>query len=117
MKLLADASLEAPVVGALRAAGHDVVYVPDIDPRMADPDVLRTAEAQGRVLLTYDKDFGELFFRDRAAAPGVLFMRFGGEKGRQKAPVIVRIIESLGDRLVGRFTVASRGATRSRPLR
>jgi hypothetical protein len=49
-----------PRVAALRAEGHDVVWVRVVSPGMRDPDVLAWAIREGRVLLTFDKDFGEL---------------------------------------------------------
>ncbi len=117
MRLLADASVEAPVVAALRSAGHDVLNVHDIDPRMPDDEVILLAHSEGRVLITNDKDFGDLVFHRAAQAPGVLLLRFGGEKGRNKGPTVVRILATMGDRLRGAFTVASRKGIRSRTMR
>ena len=60
MNLLADENVDAPIVAALRAAGHRVRYVLELDPGIDDPRVLALANADQTLLLTSDKDFGEL---------------------------------------------------------
>jgi predicted nuclease of predicted toxin-antitoxin system len=60
MRFLADENFSGPAVVALRAAGHDVTWVRDAIPGAKDPDVLALAVSEKRVLLTFDKEFGEL---------------------------------------------------------
>lgn len=62
MKLLVDVSAGQAIVEALRTLGHDVVSVRDRDPRMADVDILTWAVAEERLVVTMDKDFGELVY-------------------------------------------------------
>ena len=64
MKFLVDVNIGVGVVNDLRAAGHDVVYAAEIDKRMQDPDILRNAAAQGRIVITIDKDFGRRIFAE-----------------------------------------------------
>jgi hypothetical protein len=59
MILLADENVDAPIVAALRAGGHHVDYVRDLDPGVDDYTVLALANADNALLLTSDKDFGE----------------------------------------------------------
>ncbi|MBI4311137.1 MAG: DUF5615 family PIN-like protein [Chloroflexi bacterium] len=61
MRFLADESCDFAVVKALRAAGHDVTTVADVAPQAEDSVVLQLAQSEGLVLLTEDKDFGQLF--------------------------------------------------------
>lgn len=63
MRLLADENVPAPAVAALRAAGHDVLHVAESVPGSSDDAVLALAADEQRVLLKFDKDFGELAFR------------------------------------------------------
>jgi Domain of unknown function (DUF5615) len=81
MILLADESVDRPIVERLRQDGHDVTYVAELSPSISDEQVLQEANTRNALLLTEDKDFGELVYlarssscRDRANPLG----RFGG---------------------------------------
>lgn len=77
MKLFADENMARAVVLRLRELGHDVLYASEIQPGAADSDWLNRAEAEGRIILTADKDFGDLIFRDRWTSHGVVLLRLG----------------------------------------
>ena len=70
MKFLADECCDASLVSALRIDGHDVSYVLEVSPGATDDEVLDWALSEHRVLLTEDKDFGELVHRLQRAAWG-----------------------------------------------
>ena len=75
-ELVADECVQDAIVRALRADGYDVWYVKEHQQGINDDDVLATANAQRRLLLTEDKDFGDKVFRDRLPAPyGVVLSR------------------------------------------
>jgi predicted nuclease of predicted toxin-antitoxin system len=63
MRILANENFPALAIEALRAHGHDVVWMHTDAPGSKDRDVIQRAESENRVLLTFDKDFGELAFR------------------------------------------------------
>ena len=63
MKVLADAHISRSMVNYLVGLGHDVLHVAAIAPRMSDSAILKRAASDGRIVLTADKDFGELCFR------------------------------------------------------
>lgn len=65
MNLLADESVERQVVERLRQEGLVVLYVAEMEPGITDEVVLERANHAGALLLTADKDFGELIFRER----------------------------------------------------
>jgi len=65
VNLVANEGVDRPVVERLRQDGHDVVYVAELSPSITDEEVLQQANARSAVLLTADKDFGELVFRQR----------------------------------------------------
>ena len=75
MNLFADESVDGPVVERLRQDRHDVVYVAELAPSITDDAVLREANGRGAVLVTADKDFGELVFRQGAIHSGVVLHR------------------------------------------
>ena len=69
MRFVADESLDFPIVTALRNAGHDVFSIKEQSPRMEDDAILKIANEQKRILLTCDKDFGELVLRAQTCFP------------------------------------------------
>ena len=75
MHWLADECVDAAFVTQLRSHGHDVTYVAENAAGLPDPDVLKHADEQRRILLTEDKDFGDLVFRLRRAVPGLVLLR------------------------------------------
>ncbi len=76
MRFLADESCDFGIVQALRAAGHEVLAVAEVTPRAEDPAVIDLAVREGRVLLTEDKDFGQLVFASGSASSGVILFRY-----------------------------------------
>ena len=60
MRLLGDENLPARVVAGLRQAGHDVLWIGELQPGISDVAVAALAHAERRILITQDKDFGEL---------------------------------------------------------
>ena len=75
MKLLADENIAAQIVDQLRQLGHDVLYPPETG-LSADDDIwLDKARTEQRILVTDDKDFGELVFRRKLPSAGVVLLR------------------------------------------
>jgi predicted nuclease of predicted toxin-antitoxin system len=64
VRWLADECVHSDVVNALRVAGHDVLYAAESARQTADTILIDEAHSRGRILLTEDKDFGDLTFRD-----------------------------------------------------
>ena len=78
MNLVADEGVDRAVVERLRPDGHEVIYVAELSPSVSDEEVLRQANARNAVLLTTDKDFGDLVFRQGLAHYGVVLLRLAG---------------------------------------
>ena len=114
MQFVADESCDFAVVRALRASGHEVIAVAEISPRVPDDAVLRLAREKARVLLTEDKDFGELVYVQKQQTCGVVLLRFPGNSRASMARAAVEAVKTLGDKLSGRFTVIEPGRIRSR---
>lgn len=116
LRLLADENIPLESVRMLRRAGHDIVSIAERSPGIADEEVVRTARAGGRVVVTFDRDYGELVFRHGLPAPtGVLYLRFLPRGPRDVATYISRLIEN-GIDLEGRFTTADHGRVRQAVL-
>jgi predicted nuclease of predicted toxin-antitoxin system len=75
VRWLVDECVDAGLVSHLRAAGHDAVYMAEVAPRDSDAEVTARAQAEQRLLLTEDKDFGDLVFRRGQSVPGVVLLR------------------------------------------
>ena len=84
MRFLLDESAEARIAAILTEQGHDVTRIGrDYPPSLPDEDVLALAERERRILITNDKDFGELVFRERHPHAGVVLFRFPLESTAQ----------------------------------
>jgi predicted nuclease of predicted toxin-antitoxin system len=65
MRWLADECVHAPVVMGLRSDGHDVIYAAETATQTVDRGLAEEAHRTGRILLTEDRDFGELVFQKK----------------------------------------------------
>jgi predicted nuclease of predicted toxin-antitoxin system len=72
----------------LRQAGHEVVYIAELDPGITDDQVLDLANREELLLLTADKDFGELVYRLHRQAHGILLVRLIGLPADDKAGIV-----------------------------
>jgi predicted nuclease of predicted toxin-antitoxin system len=70
VNLLADESIDRQIVVRLRREGHTALYVAEMEPGISDDAVLTLANQEAGVLLTADKDFGELVFRQGRLTAG-----------------------------------------------
>ena len=116
MRFLANENFPGAAVAALEAAGHDIVWVRVAAPGTTDPDVVAWAAREERILLTFDKDFGEL--ARRLSLPrtcGVVLVRTPmprpGDVGLRLADLI-----TARDDWAGCFSVIEPGRVRMRPL-
>lgn len=112
MRFLADESCDFSVVRALRCSGHDVVAVSEISPRAEDPEVINLALREKRILLTEDKDFGQLVYSHGLESIGVIFMRFPSQTRKQIARDLSKLVKQEGDKLIGSFVVVQPGRIR-----
>lgn len=116
MILLADEGVDQPIVEHLRGHGHQVTAIAELAPSLPDDEVLRMANDQHALLLTQDRDFGELVFRLRRAAHGVLPIRLHGVAPAHNVARVSAAVGTNGKALVGQFSVLSRRSLRIRAL-
>lgn len=116
VEILADENIPAAVVEALRARGHDVVWVADQAPSTGDPSVLALAQIGARLLVTQDKDFGALAYKSRLpAGSGIALVRLTSPSPSVLAGVLVSVLESRTD-WAEPFAVIEPGRVRMRSL-
>ena len=117
MRFLADENFPASAVHELRRAGCSVDWVPDIAPGAADEQVFSRALETGAVILTFDKDFGELAWRTRPADGfGVLLFRTPMPRAGDAGAAVAQIVQSRND-WPGNFSGVEPGRLRMRALR
>lgn len=104
------------MVASLRAAGHDVVYVPERQAGISDEEVLQISFSVGRILLTEDKDFGELAYRLKKPAYGMILIRIDVRERHRKWPRMEALLAMHQDKLPGQFVVVDQDRYRFRPL-
>lgn len=98
----------------LRVAGHDVIAIAESAPGTADELVLRNADTAGVLLLTADKDFGELVYRRQMAHCGVVLLRQAGLSIDLRAGAVVAVLDSHAVELSSAFTVIAPDSVRIR---
>ena len=114
MNLMADECVDRQIVARLRREGHEVLYVAEMDPGIPDETILERANQNNALLLTTDKDYGELIFRQNRISAGVLLLRLAGLSQIEKARIVSSIIRDHSNELSQSFTVASPGRVRIR---
>jgi predicted nuclease of predicted toxin-antitoxin system len=112
MRFLADESCDFAVVRSLRAAGHDVIAVASAQPGAADAVVIDLAVRERRVLLTEDRDFGQLVYSTGLPSAGVIYMRFPAQARESLASAVSQYVARAGDQIVDRFVVVQPGRVR-----
>lgn len=107
MRFLVDECTGPRVAEWLRSEGHDVFSVYQEAPGMADAEVLATALAENRILITNDKDFGEMVFRERMAHRGIVFLRLADERASNKIGVLKQLFANHTEKLPERFVTVT----------
>lgn len=113
---MADECCDAELVSSLRGDGHDVLYVLERKPGVSDGEVLIEAYNEERILVTEDKDFGELVYRLKKRARGIILIRMDVKERQMKWLRLKKLIEHYKERLPGHFVVIDSHKYRFRPL-
>ena len=114
MNFIADESVDGPVIDRLRADRHDVIAVSELSPGVDDDEVLEIAAREGRILITGDKDFGELVYRLGRASAGVILIRLSGLSNAAKATAVSDAVHAHEAELPEAFAVIEPGRIRIR---
>ena len=115
MRFLADECCDRELVLALRSAGHDVRYAAETDRGSSDSMLLEMSVSDDRILLTEDKDFGDLAIRRALPVVGVVLVRISSADASKNGRVVL-VLANAGERLSGSYTVIQAKKVRFRPL-
>jgi len=116
MRFIADENVSGLVIERLRGRGFDVVSIGETRSAATDRDVLETANAEGCVLITEDRDFGELVIRQRLDVRGMILLELDRLSNAAEADVVVEVASLHGDKLLGNLVVIEPSRIRVRPL-
>jgi len=105
LRFLADERCDFAVVRALRAGGFEVLAVAELMPGVDDDQVIRCAVDEGCLLLTEDKDFGQLVYAAGHRACGIVLIRYSAAARPMLAARIMALVRDHGERLMGSFVV------------
>lgn len=110
MKFLLDESADFLLAAHLRGLGHDVKTVAhDYSRALRDREVLEIAQKEARILITNDRDFGELIFRQRLPHAGVILFRLGNEALHLKVTWLEYVLREHPAELTEFIVIADRG--------
>ena len=116
MTLLADESVDYPIVERLRLDGHAVDSIQEISPSISDAEVLARSRTGNRILLTADKDFGEMVYRQKLVHGGVILVRLAGLDEKTKIEIVSNAIRDHVAEMADAFTAVSPGGIRIRKV-
>jgi len=107
VRFIVDENAGPSLVNWLRNHGHDVFSVYEQSRGLNDLDVIEKAFAENRILITSDKDFGEIIFREHRKHKGIILIRLDDERNQNKIAAIERVLQNYPDLLVDHFVVVT----------
>lgn len=106
-KFIVDECTGIAVAQFLREQGFDTVSVSEESPQISDLEILQRAIAEQRIVVTNDKDFGDMVFRDNHHHPGILLLRLADDRVATKIRVVAAVLKQYVDKLEDGFVVAT----------
>ncbi len=115
MNLLADESVDRQIVERLRQDGFNIFYIAEVEPSISDETVFELANEKESLLITADKDFGEMVFRDgKLSLGGVVLLRLAGLSSEKKSQIISDAFKLHKSEFSKAFSVIESGKVRIR---
>jgi len=114
VRLVADeiVNCDFSVVVDLRLAGYDVVSITEQMPGADDETVIDFARSERRLLITEDKDFGQLVFAAAKQNSGVILIRYPASARSALTAAVLKLLSDNGENLYSRFAVLEPGRVR-----
>ena len=112
LKFLVDVGVSKNVERWLTENGYDARAVRDVNPKADDSEILHLAVKESRMVITMDKDFGELVFNSGKTHSGVLILRLEDATGEQKIGIVKKILLEYADKIENKFCVFQDGRLR-----
>jgi predicted nuclease of predicted toxin-antitoxin system len=111
MKFLADENISNKVVNSLRDKGIDIISIRLIASGLSDESVLDTANKQKRVVVSFDEDFGELIYRSKRKAHGIILLKFIPKSQQHVIDVLSNVL-TLKTPIEGHFLIVNESRIR-----
>jgi len=108
IKFIADVNVEKAIVDYLLESGYDIKWVPDYNCEILDEDLLKLANVEKRILITNDRDFGELTFLQKKLFTGIILIRVKGQRAEDKVKVIKKLLQNYSNKLLNHFIVVTK---------
>ena len=105
IKFLADEGFSAPLTSILKEMGYDIKWIGDFASGVDDIEVFKISREDGRIILTEDKDFGELAIRFRHRASGILLLRIDADQKELRQKRIIELFRNYSDKLKGHLVI------------
>jgi len=107
VSFLIDENVEFSLVTYLREKGYDVLSIAERYPSLDDASILMMAVKEKRIVVTSDKDFGNLVFREKLPSSGVILFRMDNQSSQRKVEVVNILLENYHNKLAGNFVTIS----------
>jgi predicted nuclease of predicted toxin-antitoxin system len=117
MRFLADENISSAVIERLEALGHEVLSIGRIAPGSVDRDVLALAQREACILVTEDRDFGEMVVRQQLTVSGILLLELDRLSNEAEAQRVVDVVTANVDKLSRQLLVLEPSRIRMRPLK
>jgi len=115
MKFLANENIPFTVVKELRKLGYDIIRIDEIKKGMKDEEVIEVSLKEGRIIITFNKDFGELIIKKKRKVKGIIFLRIAPESIDFIKEKVIAVIEKFTE-IEGKFLIVQKDKVRERLL-
>ncbi len=105
IKFLADVNIEKDIVDFIKKSEYDVLWIPDYNCRLNDDELLKLAKNENRILITNDKDFGELLFLQKKISAGIILKRVKNQDVKQKLYAFKKLLDYYPQKIKNHFIV------------
>jgi len=112
MRFLIDESVEYRIVAFLRNLGYNTLSVAESFPSLDDKTILSIAYKENRIVITNDKDFGELIYKLQLPHKGIILFRLFEENYQSKEDKLQLILKKFKSKLQNTFTTISKNKIR-----
>ena len=116
IRFLANVNVEKPLIDFLEEKGFDVKWVTNLDKRMPDDRVCEIANSEQRIIITNDKDFGEIVFYQKKITYGIILLRVKGQNSSEKISLLDKLLENYLDKITNHLVVLTKTKFRFIPL-
>lgn len=116
MKFLADENLEYSIISLLQEKKVKILAVRDIMKGATDSEIINYAFRNKLIIITSDKDFGELTFRLQKPIHGIILLRLPEAGNKEKSEILLAALNKLGNDVTNKFIVVEKHSVRIRSL-